>query len=192
MQIGNRSGSGDVAGVEGSFVERAATVTPESPALGTPPMTAEHARVAVAARAAELSRRLEAAAGAREQLAAVRGRSTSDDGLVSVEVSARGTLLDLTLAAGASPLPPDRLAALILRTARRATTDAALQVRAVLEPTVAPGTDLDALVIDPAVPADAPEVAETGLAPHGSVPAADEETGEPESWLRPAGARAAR
>lgn len=81
-------------------------------------MTAEHARVAVAARAAELSRRLEAAAGARERLAAVRGRCTSDDGLVSVEVSARGTLLDLTLAAGASPLPPDRLAALILRTAR--------------------------------------------------------------------------
>ena len=167
-------------------------MTPESPALSTPPMTAEHARVAVAARAAELSRRLEAAAGARERLAAVRGRCTSDDGLVSVEVSARGTLLDLTLAAGASPLPPDRLAVLILRTARRATTDAALQVRAVLEPTVAPGTDLDALVIDPALPAEVPEVTEPGPAPHGSWPAADEETGEPESWLHPAGARAAR
>lgn len=167
-------------------------MTPESPALSTPPLTAEHARVAVAARAAELSRRLEAAAGARERLAAVRGRCTSDDGLVSVEVSARGTLLDLTLAAGASPLPPDRLAALILRTARRATTDAAVQVRAVLEPTVAPGTDLDALVIDPAVPAEVPEVAEPGLVPRGSVPNAAEETGEPESWLHPAGARAAR
>ena len=46
--------------------------------------------------------------------------------------------------------------------------------------------------IDPAVAAEVPEGAEPGLAPSGGGPAADEDTGEPESWLHPAGARAAR
>ncbi|UZJ25509.1 YbaB/EbfC family nucleoid-associated protein [Rhodococcus antarcticus] len=170
-------------------------MTPERPAPDPPLPTAEQARDAVATRTAELGRRLEAAATAREQIAAVRARTRSDDGLVTVEVSARGTLLDLQLAPGATALPADRLAVLVLGTVRRATAGAAEQVRAVLEPAVAPGTDLDALVLDPAAPAqDVPEP--VGTAPVRAVrrsePAADEETDEPDSWLRPAGAGADR
>ena len=165
-------------------------MTPERAAPGAPPMTAEQAGEAVATRTAALGRRLEAAAGARDRIAAVRARSSSDDGLVTVEVSARGTLLDLRLAPGATALAPERLAALVLRTVRRATTDASVQVRAVLEPALAPGTDLDALVLDPALPAE--EVPEPVRTLRRSEPAADEETDEPDSWLRSAGAGVAR
>lgn len=167
-------------------------MTPERPVPPAPAMTAEQARVAVATRTAELGRRLDAAAGARQQITAVRARTRSDDGLVTVEVSARGTLLDLQLAPGATALPADRLAALVLGTVRRATAEAAEQVRAVLEPTMASGTDLDALVLDPAVPADATVAPEPLPSVRRTEPSADEETDEPDSWLRSAGARAAR
>jgi DNA-binding protein YbaB len=168
-------------------------VTADRAAPGPPLLlTAEQARDAVATRSAQLGRRLEAVASAREQIAAVRARTTSDDGLVTVEVSARGTLLDLRLAPGATALTVDRLAALVLRTVRRASAGAAEQVRAVLEPAVAPGTDLDALVLDPAAPVqDGPEPVGAVDVPavRRSEPTADEETGEPESWLHSAGAR---
>lgn len=84
------------------------------------------------------------------QLQAQAGRVTavarSRDGLVSVEVGARGQLLDLMLGPGVyEHLPPQRLAAVVVELAAAAAADAAGQVRQIMA-AMLPGGDVAGLV----------------------------------------------
>jgi DNA-binding protein YbaB len=72
------------------------------------------------------------ATAAREQLRRERTTSTSSSRAVAVTVDAAGTLLDLTLGAGAAKLPPPALAQEILRTYRDATRKAVTRTQEIV------------------------------------------------------------
>jgi DNA-binding protein YbaB len=92
-------------------------------------------------------REVEALAGraeeAKKQLKQLTGSLTSGDGAVTVTVNAAGALQNLTFGPRADDLPKERLASLILATARRAQIQAAQQVTSILAPIV--GEDSDAM-----------------------------------------------
>jgi DNA-binding protein YbaB len=73
---------------------------------------------------------------AKKQLKQLTGTLTSGDGAVTVTVNAAGALQSLSFGPRADGMPKDRLAALILSTARRAQIQAAQQVTAILAPIV--------------------------------------------------------
>ncbi|WP_245720022.1 YbaB/EbfC family nucleoid-associated protein [Nocardia uniformis] len=56
----------------------------------------------------------------RDGLAAVRGRETSEDGVVTVEVDGNGALKDLAFSSGISRLTPDELERIVVQTAAAA------------------------------------------------------------------------
>ena len=58
---------------------------------------------------AETLERAERAQGLKDQIAAVRGTSTSPKGEVTVEVDASGRLVDITFSADAARLSPEEL-----------------------------------------------------------------------------------
>lgn len=145
---------------------------------GDPAPDRARAEALLAERTAQLRRRLEAAAAAKAGIAALRVTTSGADGAVRVTVSARGTLLDLQLEPRAAALDPDRLAAEVLRTVQQAAAQAAERSRALLEPAVEPGTDLDGLVLDPALTGADPE---SQAAPPGRPE--EEDLSEHGSWL---------
>lgn len=55
-----------------------------------------------------------------EGLARVRGRETSEDGVVTVEVDGNGALKDLQFSSGISRLTPDELEQVVVKTAAAA------------------------------------------------------------------------
>ncbi len=127
----------------------------------------------------------------QRRLAAVREAVTSADGLVTVTVSASGTLVDLTIAEQAyRRLPPADLAALIVRTTAEAAARVTRAAGEVLAPVLPAETDPEALLRGTA------DLSAEELTPsHADDRAGDDlpdETFEDKSWMRPGGTRDAR
>ncbi|HEX3592596.1 MAG TPA: YbaB/EbfC family nucleoid-associated protein [Pseudonocardiaceae bacterium] len=80
---------------------------------------------------------------AKRQLKQLSGSLTSEDGAVTLTVNAAGALQNLAFGPRADGMPKERLAQLILSTARRAQIQAAQQVTSILAPIV--GEDSDAM-----------------------------------------------
>jgi DNA-binding protein YbaB len=90
----------------------------------------------------------EAAASANKADQALRevgGSATSQDGEVTVRVTANGGLADLVLRPGVRDLEPDHLAHVILETSRQAQRDAGRQVLEVMTKFVGEGAALEAV-----------------------------------------------
>jgi DNA-binding protein YbaB len=121
----------------------------------------------------------------QRKLAATQETVTSDNGLVSVTVSASGTLVDLEIAESAyRDLRPTDLAALIVRTTATATARVTRAASEVLAPVLPPDTDPEALLRGTA------DLSPEELAP---VPVLEpDETFEDKSWMQAGSARDAR
>ncbi|MBF6193063.1 YbaB/EbfC family nucleoid-associated protein [Nocardia implantans] len=76
---------------------------------------------------ASATQKLEALEAALYGLKQVRGRFTSPDGAVSVEVNSDGALVGLTLAESVTSLPPAEVGQLIVWACRQAAEDAGAQ-----------------------------------------------------------------
>jgi DNA-binding protein YbaB len=98
---------------------------------------------------AQYDEKLKAAAAsankAEQALKEVGGSATSQDGDVTVRVTANGGLSDLVLRPGVSDLEPEQLAKVILETSRKAQRDAGQQVVDVMTKFVGEGAALDAV-----------------------------------------------
>jgi DNA-binding protein YbaB len=98
---------------------------------------------------AQYDEKLKAAAAsankAEQALREVGGAATSQDGEVTVRVTANGGLADLVLRPGVRELEPERLARMILETSRKAQRDAGQQVVDVMTKFVGEGAALDAV-----------------------------------------------
>ncbi|ONI81271.1 hypothetical protein ALI144C_22365 [Actinosynnema sp. ALI-1.44] len=86
---------------------------------------------------------LDRAEEAKARIQELTGTATSQDGAVKVTVGASGALLDLTFGARADEMPKDRLAALVMTTAKRAQAQAVSQIAVIMAPVV--GDDSDAM-----------------------------------------------
>ncbi len=119
------------------------------------------------------------------ELATVQETVTSDDGMVTVTVSATGALVDLTIAENAyRQLRPVELAALIVRATAVATARAARTAGAVLAPVLPPDSDPEALLRGSAVLTPAEVTPQPVVLP--------EESYENQTWMQPGGTRDAR
>ncbi|MEU2032195.1 YbaB/EbfC family nucleoid-associated protein [Nocardia amamiensis] len=76
---------------------------------------------------ASATQKLEALEAALYGLGQVRGRFTSEDGAVGVEVNSDGALVGLTLAESVTSLPPAEVGQLIVWACRQAAEDAGAQ-----------------------------------------------------------------
>src|SRR5262245_9371731 len=98
---------------------------------------------------AQYDEKLKAAAAsankAEEALRDVGGSATSQDGEVTVRVTANGGLADLVLRPGVRDVEPENLARVILETSRKAQRDAGQQVVDVMSKFVGEGAALDAV-----------------------------------------------
>lgn len=122
----------------------------------------------------------------QRQLAAVRETVTSEDGLVTVTVSASGALVGLEIADGAYRVTrPADLAALIVRTTAEATARVSRVAGQVLAPVLPADTDPEALLRGTA------DLSAEELTPP-PVPEPPEETFENQTWLRSGSTRDAR
>jgi len=121
----------------------------------------------------------------QRQLADVRQTATSEDGLVTVTVSASGTLVDLAIADNAyRSLHPVDLAAVIVRVTAEATAKVAKAACEVLAPVLPSDTDPAALLRGTA------DLSVKELTP---VPALEpDETFEDKTWMRSGSTRDAR
>lgn len=79
---------------------------------------------------------LEKAEEAKSQIANLTGSASSSDGAVTVSVSAGGALLSLSFGTKADELPKDRLAALVMSTAKRAQAQAVGQIATIMAPVI--------------------------------------------------------
>ena len=79
---------------------------------------------------------LEKAEEAKSQIANLTGAATSSDGAVTVSVSAGGALLSLSFGTKADEMPKDRLAALVMSTAKRAQAQAVGQIATIMAPVI--------------------------------------------------------
>ncbi|MGH3500839.1 MAG: YbaB/EbfC family nucleoid-associated protein [Nocardioidaceae bacterium] len=104
----------------------------------------------------------ERAQEARAQLQEISATLTSSDGAATVTVNASGALQKLSFESKAESLSREQLAASVLATARRAQTQAAQQVTAVMTPLI--GQDSDAMhFLEEQIPA--PEESEASSRP---------------------------
>ncbi|HEX5403564.1 MAG TPA: YbaB/EbfC family nucleoid-associated protein [Pseudonocardiaceae bacterium] len=78
---------------------------------------------------------------AKKQLKQLSGTLTSSDGAVTLTVNAAGALQSLSFGPRAEDMPKERLAALVLSTARAAQIQAAQQVTSILAPIVGENSD---------------------------------------------------
>lgn len=148
-------------------------------------MVADH-RAQVEDLLAGYRRSREQLGGVQRSLASVRETVTSDDGHVTVTVSASGTLVDLVIAEDSyRVLRPDELAALVVRTTAVAAERASRQAGEVLAPVLPAETDPAALLRGTADLS----VAELTPVPEDEPP---DETFEDKSWMRSGGTRDAR
>ncbi|WP_045311458.1 YbaB/EbfC family nucleoid-associated protein [Lentzea aerocolonigenes] len=79
---------------------------------------------------------LERAEEAKAQIADLTGSASSSDGAVTVSVSAGGALLSLSFGSKADDMPKDRLAALVMATAKRAQAQAVGQITTIMAPVI--------------------------------------------------------
>jgi DNA-binding protein YbaB len=84
---------------------------------------------------------LERAEEAKSQIAGLTGSATSSDGAVTVSVSAGGALLSLSFGAKADDMPKERLAALVMSTAKRAQAQAVGQIATIMAPVIGDNSD---------------------------------------------------
>lgn len=80
----------------------------------------------------QANQRLAALQTAREGLSQVRGRHTTEDGLITAEVDCNGALISLKVAESITARTPSETAQLILQACRQATVDAGRQRSAVV------------------------------------------------------------
>ncbi|ALG07005.1 hypothetical protein AOZ06_08755 [Kibdelosporangium phytohabitans] len=86
---------------------------------------------------------LERAEEAKAKIQDLTGTATSQDSVVRVTVGASGALIDLSFGAKADEMPKDRLAALVMATAKRAQAQAVSQIAVIMAPVI--GDDSDAM-----------------------------------------------
>ncbi|WP_018682317.1 YbaB/EbfC family nucleoid-associated protein [Actinokineospora enzanensis] len=79
---------------------------------------------------------LERAEEAKAKIKALSGTATSQDGAVTVTVNAAGALMGLSFGREAEEMPRERLAALVLATAKRAQAGAVGRIAEIMEPVV--------------------------------------------------------
>ncbi|MDT7782937.1 MAG: hypothetical protein QOF58_1356 [Pseudonocardiales bacterium] len=84
---------------------------------------------------------LERADEAKSQIANLTGSASSSDGAVTVSVSAGGALLSLSFGSKADDMPKDRLAALVMATAKRAQAQAVAQITTIMAPVIGDNSD---------------------------------------------------
>jgi len=84
---------------------------------------------------------LERAEEAKSQITNLTGAATSSDGAVTVSVSAGGALLSLSFGTKADAMPKDRLAALVMATAKRAQAQAVGQIATIMAPVIGENSD---------------------------------------------------
>jgi DNA-binding protein YbaB len=101
---------------------------------------------------------------AKKQLKALTGSLTSKDGAVTLTVNAAGALQSLSFGQQAEQMPKQRLAQLILSTARSAQLQAAQQVTSILAPIVGENSDAMRFVQEqipvPEEPEESPETSD--------------------------------
>jgi DNA-binding protein YbaB len=100
---------------------------------------------------------LEQAEEAKSQIANLTGAATSTDGAVTVSVSAGGALLSLSFGAKADDLPKDRLAALVMSTAKRAQAQAVGQIATIMAPLIGDNSEAMQFVQSQIPPIDVPD-----------------------------------
>lgn len=100
---------------------------------------------------------LEQAEEAKSQIANLTGAATSGDGAVTVSVSAGGALLSLSFGTKADDLPKDRLAALVLSTAKRAQAQAVGQIATIMAPLIGDNSEAMQFVQSQIPPIDVPD-----------------------------------
>ena len=100
---------------------------------------------------------LERAEEAKAQIAGLTGSATSSDGAVTVSVSAGGALLSLSFSAKADDMPKDRLAALVMSTAKRAQAQAVGQIATITAPVIGENSDAMRFVQEQIPPIDIPD-----------------------------------
>ncbi|MFJ8964392.1 YbaB/EbfC family nucleoid-associated protein [Lentzea sp. NPDC102401] len=100
---------------------------------------------------------LEQAEEAKSQIANLTGAATSQDGAVTVSVSAGGALLSLSFGAKADDLPKDRLAALVMSTAKRAQAQAVGQIATIMAPLIGDNSEAMQFVQSQIPPIDVPD-----------------------------------
>lgn len=84
---------------------------------------------------------LEKAEEAKTQIRELTGSATSQDGAVTMTVSAAGALVDLSFGAEAEGMPRARLAALVMATARRAQAQATHRITEIMAPIIGDNSD---------------------------------------------------
>lgn len=100
---------------------------------------------------------LERAEEAKAQIASLTGTATSSDGAVTVSVSAGGALLSLSFGAKAEDMPKERLAALVMSTAKRAQALAVGQIATIMAPVIGENSDAMRFVQEQIPPIDVPD-----------------------------------
>jgi DNA-binding protein YbaB len=101
---------------------------------------------------------------ARERIRHLAGTASSQDGAVTVTVNGGGALQGLSFGPAADRVPRERLAEVVLATARRAQAQASQQILAIMTPLVGADSDAMRFVEEQIPPVDVPEeTAETEL-----------------------------
>lgn len=99
---------------------------------------------------------LEQAEEAKSRIASLTGAATSADGAVTVSVSAGGALLSLSFGTKADDMPKDRLAALVMSTAKRAQAQAVGQITTIMAPLIGDNSEAMQFVQSQIPPIDVP------------------------------------
>lgn len=97
------------------------------------------------------------AAEAREQIRHLAGTASSQDGAVTVTVNGGGALQSLSFGPAADQVPRNRLADLVMTTARRAQARASQQIIAIMTPLVGENSDAMRFVEEQIPPSELPE-----------------------------------
>jgi DNA-binding protein YbaB len=100
---------------------------------------------------------LDKAEEAKSQIANLTGTATSSDGAVTVSVSAGGALLSLSFGTKADEMPKDRLAALVMSTAKRAQAQAVGQIATIMAPVIGENSEAMQFVQSQIPPIDVPD-----------------------------------
>ncbi|MDX8051304.1 YbaB/EbfC family nucleoid-associated protein [Lentzea sp. BCCO 10_0798] len=108
---------------------------------------------------------LDQAEEAKSQIANLTGAATSTDGAVTVSVSAGGALLNLSFGTKADDMPKDRLAALVMSTAKRAQAQAVGQIATIMAPLIGDNSEAMQFVQSQIPPIDVPDEPEPAAPP---------------------------
>ncbi|MFL6124777.1 YbaB/EbfC family nucleoid-associated protein [Actinophytocola sp.] len=94
---------------------------------------------------------------ARERIRHLAGTASSQDGAVTVTVNGGGALQSLSFGPAADRVPRERLAEVVMATARRAQAQASQQILAIMTPLVGEDSDAMRFVEEQIPPAHLPE-----------------------------------